>query len=71
MARSTISTFLKICGNMDIKQYGELSRFMKGVFLERQALPRYTTTWSVDTVVQFLKNSPDKTLLQLSCKLSM
>ena len=56
---------------MDINQYDELSRFMKGVFLERPALPRYTTTWSVDTVLQFLKNSPDKTLLQLSCKLSM
>ena len=44
---------------------------MKGAFLERPALPRYTTTWSVDTVLQYLKSSSDTTLLQLSCKLCM
>ena len=44
---------------------------MKGVFLERPALPRYTTTWSVDTVLKYFENSTDVTLLQLSCKLCM
>lgn len=44
---------------------------MKGVFIERPALPRYTTTWSVDTVLKYLESSTDFTLLQLSCKLCM
>lgn len=56
-ARSAISTFLKICSNIDINKYEEVTRFMKGVFIERPALPRYTTTWSVDTVLKYLESS--------------
>lgn len=44
---------------------------MKGVFVERPALPRYTTTWSVEDVLKYMSKTPAKTLLQLSCKLSV
>ena len=44
---------------------------MRGVFVARPALPRYTTTWSVDSVLNHIQSSPAETLLQLSCKLSM
>ena len=70
-ARSALSTFLKICSNTDINNYEELSRFMKGVFLDRPALPRYSTTWSVDQVLEYFKSLEKLTLLQLSGKLSM
>ena len=43
-ARSALSTFLKICSNININEFEEVSRFMKGAFLDRPALPRYTTT---------------------------
>ena len=70
-ARSAISTFLKICSNIDINSHEEITRFMKGVFVERPALPRYTTTWSVDAVLKFLSTKPAESLLQLSSKLSV
>lgn len=44
---------------------------MKGVLVAGPALPRYTTTWSVDTVLDYLRSTQTKTLLQLSCKLSV
>ena len=69
-ARSALSTFLKICSNIDINSFEEVTRFMKGAFLDRPALPKYTTTWSVDTVLKYLRTSTSDTLLQLSCKLS-
>lgn len=70
-ARSAISTFLKTCSNIDINKYEEITRFMKGVFIERPALPRYTSTWSVEDVLKYMSKTPAKTLLQLSCKLSV
>ena len=70
-ARSALSTFLKICSNININEFEEVSRFMKGAFLDRPALPRYTTTWSVDTVLNHIRSLTNLTLLQLSGKLSM
>ena len=70
-AWSAISTFLKTCSNIDINKYEEITRFMKGVFVERPGLPRYATTWSVEHVLKYMSKTPAKTLLQLSCKLSV
>ena len=70
IARSAISTFLKTCSNIDIYKE-EITRFMKGVFVERPALPRYATTWSVEDVIKYMSKTPAKTLLQLSCKLGV
>ena len=44
---------------------------MKGAFNDRPALPRYTTTWPVDTVLKYLRSATSSTLLQLSGKLCM
>ena len=71
MARSAISSFVKICGNTNINDKEELTRFMKGVFISRPALPRYSSTWDVNKVLNFLKSLADPTLFQLSCKLCM
>lgn len=56
---------------MDINTYEEVTRFMKGVFNSRPALPRLTYTWDVNTVLKYLETMSDSTLLQLSCKLCM
>ena len=68
-ARSAISVLLKICSDIAINKHEELTRFMRGVFLERPALPRYNVTWPVDTVLKYLQTAPISTLFQLSCKL--
>lgn len=68
-ARSAISSFLNLCGKVDIHSNGRISRFMKGVFNDRPSLPRYKTTWDVGTVLCYLKSIDDITLLQLSCRL--
>ena len=70
-ARSAISVLLKICSDIDINKHEELTRFMRVVFLERPALPRYNVTWPVDTVLKYLQTAPISTLFQLSCKLCM
>ena len=51
VARSaSINNFLKICGNVDINLYEEITRFMKGVFQSSPALPGYAETWDVNCV---------------------
>ena len=71
VARSALSTFLKICSNIDINSYAEVTRFMKGVFNSRPALPRLNVTWDVSIVLNYLELMSDVSLFQLSCKLSM
>ena len=68
-ARSAISSFLQVSGKFDLHDNGRVSRFMKGVFNDRPALPRYKTIWDVGTVLCYLKSFNDVTLLQLSCRL--
>ena len=70
-ARSALSTFLKLCSNIDINKYEEITRLMKGAFLDRPALPKYSSMWSVDSVLHYIKSLEDLTLLQLSGKLSL
>ena len=48
-----------------------ISRFMKGVFNEKPSLPRYTRTWDVRVVLQYLKTMDITSLIALSCKLAM
>ena len=51
-ARSAISSI----SDNEIGSHHIVRRFMKGIFQSRPALPRYTTTWDPDIVLQFLKN---------------
>ena len=53
VARSALNNFLKICGNVDINLYEEITRFMKGVFQSSPALPRYAETWDVNDLKSF------------------
>lgn len=53
--RSAISTFLKICSNIDINSCEEIIIFMKGVFFECPALPRYTITRDVSKALRYLQ----------------
>jgi integrase len=70
-ARSALSSFIRLCGGIDLSTSEIMSRFMKGVFNTRPALPRYQTTWDVGKVLKYLSNNSDLTLLQLSCKICM
>ena len=70
-ARSAICTFLKLCGHMDINKFECVGRFMKGIFNERPALPKYNTIWDVKAVLDYLQSIQNSTLFQLSCKVTM
>ena len=74
VARSALSSYLDC---KDAAQFGEHKRvrqFIKGVFEKRPALPKYSSTRDVDTVLQYLElyYPHDKvTLKELSYKLVM
>ena len=70
-ARSAISTFLKLCGHMDINKFECVGRFMKGIFNERPALPKYNTIWDVKAVLDYLQSIQNSTLFQLACKVTV
>ena len=70
-ARSAISTFIRLCSDMHINSFECVTSFMKGIFNERLALPRYQVTWDVGIVLKYIKNSTNTTLFQLSCNLCM
>ena len=68
-ARSAVSSF-SLHRKIPVGSHPIISRFMKGVFNKRPALPK-TVTWDTAKVLQFLKTwHPAKTLslLQLSIK---
>ena len=64
-ARSALSSVVKLEGNMPVGQHPLVCRFLKGVFQERPALPRYNTTWDVSEVLSYLQT------LDPSAKLSL
>lgn len=74
-AKSAVIAFVNTCAGNNA--WGDLclvSRFMRGVFISRPALPRYNVTWDVGRVLQYLKlQSPPEslTLIALSRKLAM
>ena len=73
-ARSALSSTLFL---EDGKKFGELplvTRFMKGIFELRPALPKYSEIWDVTIVLNYLKtfDQPNSlTLKQLTLKLTM
>ncbi|XP_052234247.1 uncharacterized protein LOC127846782 isoform X2 [Dreissena polymorpha] len=70
-ARSALSTFLKLCGNINIHDDDILSRFMRGCFNTRPAFPRYQCIWDVNIVLDFLHSLKTDNLAFLSHKLCM
>ncbi|XP_021365911.1 uncharacterized protein LOC110458506 [Mizuhopecten yessoensis] len=73
-AKSCIKSFFELTGNTSLIENVLIKRFMKGIFHARPALPRYSTTWSVSLVLQYIQTlSPVHTisLRFLSLKLVM
>lgn len=71
--RSAISSIATINGQ-PAGQHPLVRRFLKSVFNQRPSLPRYTTTWDPNLVLEHIKTlGPNKRLsiLQLSRKLAM
>lgn len=74
---NTLRSSISAIANNDGKPAGQhllVSRFMKAVFQERPALPRYNVTWDPEVVLEYIKSlGPNKnlTIIQLSRKLVM
>ena len=74
VARSVLSSYLNIADVVDFGQHKMVNCFMKGVFELKPVLPKYSHSWNVDIVLNFLEcYAPnDKlTLKELSHKLVM
>lgn len=71
---NTLRSSISAIANIDGKPAGQhllVSRFMKAVFQERPALPRYNVTWDPEVVLRHIRSlGPNKhlTLIQLSKK---
>ena len=53
-ARSALSTVCKFPNNHTFGTHPLVTRFMKGVFENRPSLPRYSVTWDVNVVLDYL-----------------
>ena len=53
-ARSSLSTFITIA-EIPVGQHPLVKRFLKGVFNERPALPKYNTTWDAQLMLDYLR----------------
>ena len=72
-ARSALLTFICVDNNQSVGSHPLIKRFMKGVFSNRLALPKYNVIWDVSVVVNFLKTlypHNDLSLLVLCQKIS-
>ena len=73
-ARSALSTIITLPGNVTVGNHPLVSRFLKGVFQTRPALPRYTQIWDINQVLAYLRHmSPVEklTLKDLTVKVTM
>jgi hypothetical protein len=73
--RAALSSFLPPIDGISISQLPAVQQFFKGVYNMRPPQPRYTATWSVDKVLDFIRKSwPDNgqiSFTHLSHKLLM
>ena len=53
-ARSALSTVFNLPNNQTFGTNPLVSRFMKGVFETRPSMPRYSETWNVKVVLDYL-----------------
>lgn len=73
-ARSALSSVLTFNDCTTFGTHPLVKRFMKGVYEQRPTLPRYTSTWDVNIVLEFLRclpNKEDLTLKELTHKVAM
>ncbi|CAC5386194.1 unnamed protein product [Mytilus coruscus] len=72
--KSAISSICSVTSGIDIGKHKLVTRYMRGIFNARPSLPKYTETWDVNIVLDYLKSLPaneELTLLQLSQKASI
>ena len=55
-ARSALSSFIVLDGNVTVGNHPLVQRFLKGVFQTRPAFPRYTSAWDTSIVLTYLKS---------------
>jgi len=74
-AKSAIVMFVSLCSNSNFDIHVPvINKFMRGIFAQRPALPKYNNTWDTTVVLGYLeKLFPHKciSLLQLSRKLAV
>ena len=63
--RSAISSVHDQVDGVAVGQHPTVCRLLKGAFHERPPLPRYTATWDVQTVIQYLESLGPTTALPL------
>ena len=63
--RSAISSVHEKIDGSDVGQHPTITRLMKGIFNDRPPLPRYTNTWDVQTVLNYLRSLGDNASLSL------
>ena len=54
-ARSALASVIVLEGNQSFGNHPLVSRFLKGTFTTRPALPKYKEVWDVNTVLEHLK----------------
>ena len=73
-ARSALSTIITIDGSKTFGTHPVVSRYLKGVFLNRKPVPKYTSVWDVNKVLRYLKTlipNDHISLKELTLKLVM
>ena len=65
--RSAISMTHDEVDGTRIGQHPLVSRFLKGVFNNRPPAPRYSSTWDVDVVLNYIMNLPHNEQLSFQC----
>lgn len=64
-ARSFLSSILPSINGLTVGSDPLIRRFMRGVFIDRPNLPRYTETWDVSIVLSFIRSMGDNEVLSL------
>ena len=64
--RSAISSVHEKVDGHSVGEHPMVSRLMKGVFNDRPPLPKYTSTWKVETVLNYLESLGDNDKLSLT-----
>ena len=65
--RSAISMTHSEVDGSRVGQHPLVSRFLKGVFNSRPPAPKYSSTWDVDIVLDYIRGLPDNEQLPFSC----
>ena len=57
-ARRALSAYLPLRDGFSVGSHPDICRLVKGVFEERPLMPKYSSTWVVKTVLDYLDALP-------------